>query len=303
MINLPDLDDLVVFIEVAKRASFVSAAQQLGMSGAFVSKRVRVLEENLGVRLLHRSTRRVVISEDGERVFQWAQQILDSVSRMGDELSSSRREPRGLLRIVSSQGVGRQFVAPALSRLTACYPQLDVRLDVYDHLVDLIEEGFDIDVRVGNDIAPHLIAKPLSSNRRILCASPSYLAERGAPKSLGDLVGHDCLVIKERDRPLGIWNLDGPVGAETVKVNGSLSTNHGEVARQWCLDGRGILLRSWWDVALAISSGALVRVLEGYSQPADIWAVYTAPMNSSPRVRVAVECLQQYFRDHYLPMK
>ncbi|MDZ3992855.1 LysR substrate-binding domain-containing protein [Pseudomonas sp. Teo4] len=302
MNNLPGLEDFAVFIEVAKRASFISAAEQLGMSGAFVSKRVRVLEQSLGVRLLHRSTRRVVVTDDGQRVLRWAQQILDDVGRMGDELSQSRSAPSGLLRIVSSQGVGRQFVAPAISGLAATYPALDIRLDVYDHLVDLVEERFDIDVRVGNDIAAHLIAKLLSRNQRILCASPGYLAERGTPECLADLGEHDCLVIKERDHPLGIWTLDGPTGAETVKVNGSLSTNHGEVARQWCLDGRGILLRSWWDVAPSISSGALVRVLDGYSQPADIWAVYTAPMSSSPRVRVAVECLQQYFQDHYLPM-
>jgi DNA-binding transcriptional LysR family regulator len=171
------------------------------------------------VRLLHRTTRRVTVSEEGERVYQWAQQIFDAVQRMGDDISAQHREPAGL-RIASSLGLGRRFVAPALSELAERYPRLDIRLDVHDRLVDLIAEGVDLDIRVGNAIAPNLIAKPLARNRRVLCAAPAYLARRGTPKVLGELASHDCLVIKERDHPFGVWQLMGPDGEEGVRVTG-----------------------------------------------------------------------------------
>lgn len=288
-----------IFLLVAKRASFSAVAEELGMSAAFVSKRVRALEENLGVRLLHRTTRKVAVSEEGERVYQWGQQIFETLQRMGDELSAGQREPAGQLRVASSLGLGRRFVAPALSELAVRYPQLDIRLDVHDRLVDLIAEGVDLDIRVGNVIAPHLIAKPLARNCRVLCASPHYLERRGKPRSLADLAGHDCLVIKERDHPFGLWHLRGPEGEETVRVRGGLSSNHGEVAHQWCLDGRGILLRSWWDVQDSIATGKLVQVLEHYQQDADIWAVYTSRLDGSAKVRVAVEFFRQYFAERY----
>lgn len=299
MNNLPNLEDLAVFVQVAKRASFAAAASELGMSTAFISKRIRLLEQNLGVRLLHRTTRRVSVSEDGERVYHWALRILDSVQRMGDEVSALHREPSGQLRIASSLGLGRRFVAPALSELAARYPQLDIRLDVHDRLVDLVAEGVDLDIRVGNEIAANLIAKPLAKNRRVLCAAPAYLERRGTPRSLAELTSHDCLVIKERDHPFGIWHLEGPSGEENVKVTGPLSSNHGEVVHQWCLDGRGILLRSWWDVHDSLADGRLVQVLPEYQQQADIWAVHASPLASSARVRVAVEFFRQYFTERY----
>lgn len=299
MNSLPSLEDLNIFVQVAKRASFAAVAEQLGMSAAFISKRVRLLEQQMGVRLLHRTTRRVSLSEEGERVYQWAQQIFDTVQRMGDDISAQHREPVGQLRVASSLGLGRRFVAPALSELAERYPQLDIRLDVHDRLVDLIEEGVDLDVRVGNAIAAHLIAKPLARNRRVLCAAPEYLRRRGTPRQLAELSSHDCLVIKERDHPFGVWQLQGPQGEQSVRVTGGLSTNHGEVAHQWCLDGRGILLRSYWDVHDSLADGRLVQVLEDYHQAADIWAVYTSPLASSAKVRVAVEFLRQYFAERY----
>ena len=299
MNSLPNLEDLNIFVQVAKRASFAAVAEQLGMSAAFISKRVRLLEQQMGVRLLHRTTRRVSLSEEGERVYQWALQIFETVQRMGDDISTQHRVPVGQLRIASSLGLGRRFVAPALSELAERYPQLDIRLDVHDRLVDLIEEGVDLDIRVGNVIAPHLIAKPLAHNRRVLCAAPGYLQRRGTPRQLAELSSHDCLVIKERDHPFGVWQLQGPQGEQSVRVTGGLSTNHGEVAHQWCLDGRGVLLRSYWDVHDSMADGRLVPVLEDYHQAADIWAVYTSPLASSAKVRVAVEFLRQYFAERY----
>ncbi|MCJ9714273.1 LysR family transcriptional regulator, partial [Bordetella hinzii] len=170
--------DLRVFCAVARASSFSAAAEALGMSPAYVTKRIRLLEAGLGTPLFHRTTRRVVISEAGERVYHWAQRILDDVDHLVEEAGITRREPRGLLRVCSSFGYGRRVVAPALSAFVARHPAVQVRFEVFDRLVDVAAEGYDLDVRVGDDIAPHLIARKLAANHRVLCASPAYLAER-----------------------------------------------------------------------------------------------------------------------------
>ncbi|HCT2448799.1 TPA: LysR family transcriptional regulator [Klebsiella pneumoniae] len=299
MNNLPLLNDLRVFMLVARRAGFAAAAEELGVSPAFVSKRVSLLEQTLNVMLLHRTTRRVTITEEGERIYEWAQRILQDVDEMMDELSDVRQVPQGTLRIISSFGFGRRVVAPALSALAFQYPQLELRFDVQDRLVDLVNEGVDLDIRVGDDIAPNLIARQLAANHRVLCASPQFLARHASPKQLSDLAALPCLVIKERDHPFGVWQLHSKEGQHAIKVTGPLSSNHGEIVHQWCLDGQGIALRSWWDVRENIASGHLVQVLPDYWQPANVWAVYVSRLATSAKIRTTVEFLRHYFQQHY----
>ena len=299
MNNLPLLNDLRVFMLVARRAGFAAAAEELGVSPAFVSKRVSLLEQTLNVVLLHRTTRRVTITEEGERIYEWAQRILQDVDEMMDELSDVRQVPQGTLRIISSFGFGRRVVAPALSALALQYPQLELRFDVQDRLVDLVNEGVDLDIRVGDDIAPNLIARQLAANHRVLCASPQFLARHASPKQLSDLAALPCLVIKERDHPFGVWQLHSKEGQHAIKVTGPLSSNHGEIVHQWCLDGQGIALRSWWDVRENIASGHLVHVLPEFFQPANVWAVYVSRLATSAKIRTTVEFLRHYFQQHY----
>lgn len=299
MNNYPDLGDLEVFLHVARRASFSAAANELGMSSAFVSKRIRMLEAQLKLQLFHRSTRRVSISEDGERIYKWAQAVLGVIGQMQDEIGAQQGDPSGPVRIVSSPGFGRRMLAPALSALSIKYPKLDIRLDIRDHLVDLAEEGVDLDIRVGNEIAPALFAKMLVPNRRVLCASPEYLTRKGTPRLPAELSEHDCLVIKERDHPFGVWRLSGPMGQCSVKVMGSLSTNHGEIAHQWCVEGRGILFRSMWDVREDLEVGRLIHVLPDYFEQADVWAVHVSPSLNSAKIHATIRHLREWF-DHRL---
>ena len=292
----PAADDLRVFAAVVRKSSFGAAATELGTSPAYVSKRIRLLEQDLHVKLLHRTTHRVAVTEEGERVFHWAQRILDDMEQLLQEVAITRSAPRGLLRVSSSFGFGRQIVAPALSRLVEQHPGLQVRLEVFDRLVDVAGEGFDLDVRVGDEIAPHLIARRLADNHRVLCAAPAYLQRKGAPRTVADLAAHDCLVIKERDHPFGVWRLRSGAQEESVKVRGPLSANNGEMAVQWAVDGRGIVLRSLWDVGAQLQSGRLVQVLPQWQQEANVWAVYPTRLERSAKVRVCVEFLQEYFR-------
>lgn len=287
-------NDLRVFAAVVRKSSFAGAAEELGMSPAYVSKRIAILEQALDVRLFHRSTRRVVVSADGEQVYARALAILSSLDSLFDEVAERQGVPRGQLRVSSSFGFGRNVVAPAIAGLVAAHPALQVRFEVLDRLVDIVGEGFDLDIRVGEDIEANLIARKLMSNHRILCASPSYLARRGAPRTLAELAGHDCLPIKERDLPFGVWRLRQGADEEVVKVTGPLSTNHGEIALQWAVAGAGIVLRSLWDAQLLLAQGALVQVLPGYTQEANVWAVYPQRLASSAKVRVCVDFLERH---------
>jgi len=167
--------------------------------------------------------------------------------------------------------------------------------------VDVAGEGFDLDIRIGDEIAPHLIAKRLASNHRVLCASPEYVERHGAPKQLADLASHACLAIKERDHPFGLWRLHVRGEPVSIKVTGPLSTNHGEVAVQWALAGRGIVLRSLWDVRPLLESEKLLQVLPEVTQPANVWAVYPARLAASAKVRVCVDFLADEFAQWNLP--
>lgn len=297
MHKFPANADLHVFITVVRKQSFAAAADSLGASPAYVSKRVHLLEESLGTQLFHRTTRRVALTEQGERVYDLAQQVLDNIDHLMQEVGASRRVPSGPLRVSSSFGFGRRLVAPALSRLSQQYPSLQIRLEVFDRLVDVATEEFDLDVRVGDEIAPHLIARRLGDNHRVLCAAPSYLARRGTPQTLEDLADHCCLVIKERDHPFGVWKLRQGTADHTVKVPSTmLSTNNGEIALSWAVEGCGIMLRSLWNVRSLLRRGLLVQVLPDCTQEANFWAVYPSRLETSAKVRTTVEFLQAHFR-------
>jgi LysR family transcriptional activator of dmlA len=289
------LDDLQVFCVAARRASFAGAATELGMSPAWVSKRIAALEASLQCRLFLRSARRVTVTEDGERVYAVARQLLQEVDGVFEAASARGLEPRGSLRISTSFRFGRLYLGPLLSRLAQRHPALDITLDVVDHRVDLLRDGLDLDVRIGEQVEePHLVAHRLADSSRLLCAAPAYLARRGEPAAVADLAGHDCLVLRDRAQAFGVWQLQGPQGSlEKVKVTGRLASNNAEVVRGWALDGHGLLLQAHWDLADDLRAGRLQRVLPGHLQPASLWAVSTPRSATSAKVRACVAFLRE----------
>jgi len=292
--SAPLPEDLRVFLTVVRKGGFAAAAEELGVSPAYVSKRIQILETTLGSRLLHRTSRRVALTDDGERVQRWAVRILDDVQQLHDELSDAHSAPRGRLHVCSSFGFGRNHVAPAISLLARQYPELEIRLDIFDRVVNIVHEGFDLEIRVGDDVPGQHIGRRLVTNNRVLCAAPDYLERRGVPHRLEDLGQHDCLVLKERDNAFGMWQLQGPEGEASVRVSGPLSSNSGEIVLQWALEGHGVLLRSMWEVKPLLQQGRLVQVLADYRQSADVWAVYPTRLANSGKLRVCVEFLQAY---------
>lgn len=293
-ISQPLLEDLRIFRVVVRKQSFAASALELRVSNALVSKRIAILERSLQVRLLHRTTRRVSPTDYGVVVDQWAQRILEDVEQLGDAISQKGSTARGQLRLCTSSGFGRNWVAPAISAMAREYPELEVQVELLDRPVDLIAEGFQLDIRIGEVHEPHLIAKRIAPNARVLCAAPDYLERFGEPQQLADLARHQCIAIRERDQDFGRWKLTGLHGPETVRVSGPLSTNNGELVHQWAIDGHGIILRSLWDVGRSLADGRLVRVLPQYFQQADVWAIYPTRLGSAANVRVCVRFLESW---------
>ena len=291
----PQLEDLRLFCVVVRNRSFAATSSELGLSKAAVSKRIALLEEALHERLLHRTTRSISLTAQGEIVHQWAQRIVEDVELMGEALSRERAEPSGLLRICSSTGFGRCRLAPALSELARRFPRLEIQVELLDRPVDLVDEGFQLDIRVGQVREGGVIKRRIARNRRILCASPAYIERFGMPQSLDELKAHRCIPIRERDQDFGRWELEGPGGVAVVKVGGPLSANNGEIVRQWAIDGHGIILRSTWDVRGELEAGRLVAVLPDYAQPADVWAVFPSRLSVSAKLRICVEFLEDWF--------
>nr|WP_256473541.1 LysR family transcriptional regulator [Neisseria sp. HSC-16F19] len=282
-----------VFVQVTQNQSFAKAADQMGMSPAYISKRIKILEQTLGCALFHRNSRTLKLTEKGKIVYCWGSRILAEMEEINEALSAQSSDPSGALSITSSVGFGHNHVAPVLSEFARAYPKIKLRFDTIDAIPDMLEQQVDLDVRIGNHISPNLIAKKIYANRRILCASPEYLARYGTPQSLFDLLQHQCLVIKERDHPFGVWRLDSAEGRRDVKVSGGLASNNGEIVCLWAKQGHGIMLRSGWDVGRDIAAGRLVQVLPDYWQDADIWAVYPNRLNHSAKLRVCVDFLEK----------
>lgn len=297
MKQLPALTDLRVFVVAAQLEGFSLAADQLRVSPAYVSKRIALLEQVLGVTLFVRSARQVRLSLEGKIALRWAQRLLENMEQMQLEISREHQVPKGRIRIVTSTGFGSFCVAPLLSKLADRYPELEIDLELLDRPVDLVSEGFDLELRVGGLLPQSMIARKLATNRRILCASPDYIARQGCPDSLEDLHKHRCIAIRERDQIPGQWLLQGPAGSRTLELRAPMSTNNGAVAKLWCLDGQGIMLRSAWNIKQELASGTLVQVLPGFAQEADIHAIYSTRLETSAKLRACVTLLEQALAD------
>ena len=293
MDNQPLLSDLRLFHAAVRRSSFVATAAELGVSPAFVSKRIAILEKTLGVTLFKRTTRRVAITEDGEAVHLWAGKIIEAADGLSESLRGARAAPRGMLRITADPVFGREHLAPLLAEFSGCHPAVEINLQLGDRPVDRLADGIDIDIRVGDFGDSQPVALRLAEFRRIVCAAPAYLERHGDPLSPSDLAQHDCLALREGGQRFGVWRLQGPAGGETVKVSGPLSTDSADVARSWALAGLGLALLAENDVAASLDAGTLVRLLPDYRQQADVWAVCCCAPADSAKISHCLRFLQQ----------
>lgn len=292
--------ELGFIVALATCGSLSAAARELGITTPAVSKRLAQMEARLGVPLVNRTTRRMSLTPEGEVLLEHARRILSDIADLDQLVSASKGTPKGQLRVNATLGFGRLHVAPAISRYVLKYPEVDVQLQLSVDPPPLTEDQFDVCIRFGEPADARVIARRLAPNRRLLCASPKYLARHGEPKTPLDLARHNCISIRQGDEAYGLWRLvpvrEGGRPAEAVKVRGNLTTNDGEIAVNWALDGHGILMRAEWDIERFLKSGRLVQVLPQYKTPdADIYAVYPQRHQLSARIRTFVEFLSQTF--------
>lgn len=292
--------DLAFFSTLAGSASLSAAARELGVTPPAVSKHLAQMEARLGVTLINRSTRRMSLTPEGELYLTQARRILAEIDGMGELLGLSKATPQGLLRVNTTLGFGRRHVSPLISRFVRKHPQVSVQLQLSVNPPPLTEDAFDVCLRFGAPPDSRVIARRVGDNRRLLCATPSYLARHGVPRVPHDLTRHNCIGIRQGEEAYGVWRLSSGQGrharTQAVRIGGNLTTNDGEIAVNWALEHHGILMRAEWDIERHLRTGRLVQVLPQYSTPdADIYAVYPQRHQLAARVRVFVDFMVEAF--------
>lgn len=306
--NQPSMDrgDLALVLAIRDHGSLAGAAATLDVVPSVITKRLGALEARLGQRLFERTTRRLSVTAEGEAVCLHARTLLDGFATLESELGERQNELTGTVRLAATFGFGRRWLGPAVAAFQARHPALQIELMLTEQLPDLGAEGYDGAVwlwAVQQRHAADWVSRRIARNQRVLAASPGYLKRRGTPATVEALASHDCLVARENgeasQRQYALWTLRHARDGSTarVRVQGPLASNSGEMVRDWCVAGHGVMLRSLWDIAPQLASGELVRVLPQYAMAeADIHWIAPWRPKTPRRVRLLVDHLVEQFR-------
>ncbi|MCL1049261.1 LysR substrate-binding domain-containing protein [Shewanella abyssi] len=275
------------FVAVAEAESFTKAAARLGISTAQVSRQVSALETRLAAKLFHRTTRKVSVTEVGRIYYQHCRQVLDGLDEAERAITNLQTTPRGLLKITAPVTYGEGMIAPLINDFITQYPELEVQINLTNLKVDLIDEGYDLAIRLGQLEDSSMMAKRLGSRTQYVCASPSYLSTYGLPHSLSELEQHNCLV-----GTMDYWRFQEKGKARNVRIKGNLSCNSGHALVDAAIKGLGIIQLPDYYVSEFIESGKLVPLLENNRQAVEgIWALYPHNRHLSPKVRMLLDFL------------
>jgi LysR family transcriptional regulator, transcriptional activator for dmlA len=294
--------DLELVLAVQETGSLIKASEKLELSTPMMTKRLAALERTLGVKLFFRTTRKVTPTAEGELFCERAKPLVDNFLTLEDELREQVLEPSGLIKIVSTFGFGRLWLGPAIAAWSKQYPKVRVDLRLTEALPDLAAGGFDAAVWLwapSRANSAKWSARLLANNERVLVASPGYIAAHGSPASIDDLSSHECLAVHESDDRGSNWLLTHSIdnnALHNIKIKGALSSNSGELVRDWCVQGKGIMLRSLWDVSKLLSAGTLVRVLPNYAMK-DANIQWLAPFRTHTPLRVSL--LRDYLMEAF----
>ena len=315
------LKALETFVSVATRGSLTAAAQAEGVAPALMGRRIDALEENLGVKLLVRTTRRITLTHEGSAFLEDCQRLLTDLANAEASVSAGGMKASGHLRITAPAGFGRRHVAPLVPRFQALHPDVTLSLNLSDRVVDLAGEGYDCAVRVGDLPDSSLVSVRLADNRRLCVATPQYLQRRGVPQHPSDLARHDCLTLSSDASQTRGWAFRVPrntpgqelkrtlagagasadaAGTEPelihLRPGGPLDCSDGQVLHDWCLAGLGIAWRSTWEVEAEIAQGSLTAVLEDFAAPPNgIYVVFPQRKHLALRVRLWIDFLKHNY--------
>ncbi len=296
--GMDKLKQIESFVAVAARGSLTAAAAVAGIAPAVVGRRIDALEERLGVKLLLRTTRRITLTHEGSAFLEDCQRLLADLANAEASVSAGGIKASGHLRVTAPAGFGRRHVAPLVPLFVDQHPDVSVSLNLSDRLVDIVNEGFDCAVRVGDLPDSSLVSMRLADNRRLCVAAPAYLARAGTPHHPHELARHQCLTLSSDASQTRGWafSLDGEV--THLRLSGRLDCSDGQVLHDWCVAGLGIAWRSTWEVAHEVAAGQLVRVLDEFAAPPNgIYAVFTQRKHLPLRVRLWIDHLKQTYGD------
>ena len=279
-------EDLQFFITLTAAASLADAARKLDVTPPAVTQRLHLLEKRLGMRLIDRSGRRMVLTDEGELLALHARRICDDLGNLSDTLASRRGTVAGHLRVIAPLGFGQRYVAPVIAKFRSLYPEVTASLMLSDRPTQVSDDTWDLMVHIGELRDSTLISRRLAPNRRILCAAPRYLALRGEPRHPDELRAHDCIALRENDEDVTMWRfMPKHHGTPAnVRIEPCLTSNDGGTVRDWALAGLGIIARSEWDVAEHLHAGRLVPLLDEWQLPdADVVALISSRHGRSMR--------------------
>jgi DNA-binding transcriptional LysR family regulator len=292
-----DITDLRFFVTITESGSLAEAARRLDVTPSAVSQRLRQLESRLGLQLAHRSTRRFALTEEGELFHAGVAALLADLDRLIDSLRERSGEVAGTLHVGGPLGFGRTYLAGAIADFQSLHPRLKVSLTLSDVVAPADANRFDMIVHIGSLADSSMVAYPIAPNARFICAAPAYLARRPAPHEPKELAQHDCIVLRENNEDVTLWRFRKKRSEVAVRVPAILSSNDGDVAKQWALRGKGLFVRSEWDVAERLDNGRLVRVLADWSLPdADVVALAARRAGMSARAKLFLSFLQARFQ-------
>ncbi len=283
------------FVEVVARGSLSAAARAEGIAPAMIGRRLDALESRLGVKLLQRTTRKLVLTNEGSAFLEDCQRILAELEEAESAVAERSAKATGHLQVSAPAGFGRQHVAPLLPSFVAEHREVTVNLNLNDRLVDVVGEGVDVAIRIASLSDSSLVGVKLADNQRVLVATPAYLKRNGTPRTLADLAKHNCLAISSEGSQRG-WTFRDNGKVVTMKVAGNMVCNDGAVLHDWALAGKGLAWRSMWEVHAEINAGKLRTVLDEFSAPGnDIYAVFAQRRHLPLRIRAFVDFLRHTY--------
>jgi len=284
------------FVQVVDRGSFAAAALEERVTPVVLGRRITALEKRLGARLLHRSTRRMSLTEDGTVFLEHCRRVLADLDAAERAISAGKHAAIGHLVVSAPAGFGRAHVAPHGPGFQRGHPQVRLSFNLTDRVVDLVREGYDLGIRIGGEIDPSYVAIKLAANRRVVCGTPAYFKRHGKPRTLEDLQRHNCLAFNLQGGQQHGWLFQKNGKPVSVRVRGDLDCNDGELLHRWSLESLGIAWRSTWEIARELERRALVTVLDDFALPAyDIFAVYPQQPHVPARVRLFIRHLKTVY--------
>ncbi|NBQ91836.1 MAG: LysR family transcriptional regulator [Betaproteobacteria bacterium] len=292
------LKQIESFVAVVARGSLTAAAQAEGVAPAVIGRRLDALEERLGVKLLQRTTRRLSLTHEGSAFLEDCQRLLGDLANAEASVSAGGVKASGHLRITAPAGYGRRHVAPLVPAFLAEHPDVSLTLNLADRVIDIVHEGYDCAIRVGDLPDSSLVSVRLTDNRRLCVAAPAYLKRRGTPHTPDELHHHDALVLSSEASQTRGWAFQHHDRIDYLRPRGRVDCSDGQVLHAWCLAGLGIAWRSAWEVRQDLAEGRLVEVLAGFAAPPNgVYAVFPHARHLPLRVRLWIDFLKHTWGD------